>query len=509
MTKPCYHYVLMALAFLVVTLFSILTFPHILTRTSINYKIFNRTIFIQENKGNVCDSNIRFRPNAPRSEYNVQVNEKLRNCYIPETDSRSLASTLDFIWRHRWGPMYRHGCWAPTFSKIIRTNNTLVIDCPPSMQPKYGFRTRNSLLENYISPVNMGDHEWVYTQCSLPFYSEPVTRLHLHSRPLPEPSAAAKQKPNVVFLQFDALGRQAMYRRMPRSYSLLTAYSKSNSTPYTLSALRDAKGIEFRYLNVNGRNSEPNMRRVYCGSGNCQQTSLLNLYKQAGYATSLLESYSYQLPNYIPSKTVDRVLASNYFGEFGGDTVELYNNKGGCIKSTTWIADEMFSYLYDRFNAMRSGGWFSINNMVDPHTEDELVNYAVLDTAFHDFLLAANKSEALDNTILIILGDHGLHGHDWKELWREFDHRNPPLYILIGKNVKDSTSIMNYLKSNSDKLISHGDIYMTFARFAKSSLPLTLPKAINLFSENISNDRTCRTAGIPDEWCNCWQPKPC
>ena len=124
----------------------------------------------------------------------------------------------------RWGPMYRHGCWAPTFSRINRTSNTLIIDCPPSMKPKYGFRTRNSLAENYIGPISMGEHEWVYTQCTLPFYTEPVTRLHLHALPLPQPPPAVKQRPNVVFMQFDALGRQAMYRRMPRSYKLLTTY---------------------------------------------------------------------------------------------------------------------------------------------------------------------------------------------------------------------------------------------------------------------------------------------
>lgn len=278
-----------------------------------------------------------------------------------------------------------------------------------------------------------------------------------------------------------------------------------------LIALRNATGIELRYLNVNGRNSEPNMRRLYCGSGNCQTTSLLRLYKRAGYATSLLESYSYQLPNYIPSNAVDRVLASNYFTEFGGDTVELYNKRSGCVMNTTWIADVMFDYLRDRFVAMRAGGWFAINNMVDPHSIDELNNFAVLDTKFRDFLLSLNESRALDNTILIILGDHGLHGYDWKELWREYDHRNPPLYILIGKNVSGAESIVKNLQVNSDKLIGHGDIYMTIAHFANVSLPLVLSNTYDLFTEKIPSRRTCRSARIPDEWCNCWKPKrqPC
>jgi hypothetical protein len=169
----------------------------------------------------------------------------------------------------------------------------------------------------------------------------------------------------------------------------------------------------------------------------------------------------------------------------------------------------MLDYLRDRFIQMRLGGWFSINNIIDSHSADELSNYAVMDSKFHNFLLDLNKSKALDNTILILLADHGLHGPDWKELWREFDQRNPFLYMLLGKNVMGSTDIIRHLKANSDKLVSHGDIYMTFARFSNTSLPLILPKTYNLFTENISDTRTCRTAGIPDQWCNCWLPKPC
>ncbi len=289
----------------------------------------------------------------------------------------------------------------------------------------------------------------------------------------------------------------------------LNGFSKTNSASSSSTELRGVEGIEFPHLNVNGKNSEPNMRRVYCGSGNCQQTSLLRLYKQAGYSTSLLESYNGQLPNYVPSGVVDRVLASNYFGEYGGDTVQLYNQKSGCVSGTTWIVDEMLDYLYDRFIAMRQGGWFSINNILDSHSADELQNYAVVDSKLYDFVSGLNKSGTLDNTILILLGDHGLHGPGWKEFWREFDNRNPLLYILIGKNVKGATKIVKYLKANSDKLISHADIYMTFARFADISLPLTLPNTVNLFTENISGNRTCRTAGIPDQWCNCWLPKSC
>ena len=249
------------------------------------------------------------------------------------------------------------------------------------------------------------------------------------------------------------------------------------------------------------------MRRVYCGSGNCQTTSLLKLYKSVGYSTSLMESYSYQLGNYIPNGNVDRLLASNFFGEYGSDTVELYNKRSGCVMGSTWISDQMLDYLRDRFIDTRSGGWSSINNIIDSHAEDELNNYAVLDIRFRDFLTELNNANALDNTILIVLADHGLHGHDWTELWRAYDHRNPYLQILIGRNVRLPENVLQNLQSNTDKLVTHSDIYTTFSEFSGAQLPLKLAAGINLFKGRVPENRSCRSASLPDEWCNCWVPK--
>ena len=92
------------------------------------------------------------------------------------------------------------------------------------MQPKYGFTTRFNVDQNYSAPVPLDGHEWVYGQCSLPFETAPTVRLHFHAQPLPSPTVEAKTRPNVVFLQFDTLGRYGMHRRMPQSYELLKSY---------------------------------------------------------------------------------------------------------------------------------------------------------------------------------------------------------------------------------------------------------------------------------------------
>jgi hypothetical protein len=265
--------------------------------------------------------------------------------------------------------------------------------------------------------------------------------------------------------------------------------------------------IEFPHLNVIGPSTTPNMQQVYCGGNKCQNASLLCLYKQVGYATSFLESYGSQVKDLVPLHAIDRLLGANYFGEFDNETTILYGTDSGCVANTTWIIDETLAYLEHRIRTMYRGGWFSLNVILDAHNTDELHNYAVMDSRFRSFLYRLDASKALDNSILILLGDHGLHGIKWTELWREFDRRNPLLYFLVGKQVARFDSITSYLRANSDKLISHTDIYTTFAKYSGSSLVVKIAQAKNLFEEKISINRTCRDAGIPNMWCNCWLPK--
>lgn len=125
----------------------------------------------------------------------------------------------------RWAYYFRRGCSGPKFSQIDKNNNTVIINCTQSMKPRYGFGNRFKTDNSYTTPVNLDQHEWIYVACDLPFYTEPTVRLHLRAQPLPLPSAKVRNAPNVIFLQFDALGRQALYRRMPLSYSLLSTYA--------------------------------------------------------------------------------------------------------------------------------------------------------------------------------------------------------------------------------------------------------------------------------------------
>lgn len=178
----------------------------------------------EEMTNSTCKALHNLQLGAKRKDFQTQVDAVLSDCFHSEKDSRHLASKIDFLHRHRWASLYRKGCSAPAFSRVDQIDRTLVINCPPSMQPKYGFQQPANISQNYTAPVSLDGHEWVYAQCILPFYDEPTVRLHFHAQPLPSPTIQAKKRSNVVFLQFHMLGRYTMHRKMPQSHRLLSSY---------------------------------------------------------------------------------------------------------------------------------------------------------------------------------------------------------------------------------------------------------------------------------------------
>jgi hypothetical protein len=105
MTKSSYYYLLWVIAFIFIVIFSVATFPHLLINTPSIYTTLNKTVSIERNIsilrkfGIVCNDEVKFRPDAPTSEFNIRIHEPIRHCFQPETDSRQLGDNLDFMWR--------------------------------------------------------------------------------------------------------------------------------------------------------------------------------------------------------------------------------------------------------------------------------------------------------------------------------------------------------------------------------------------------------------------------
>lgn len=100
MTKSCYYYLLMTFVVALATIFSLVSFPHVITFASTGLTAVHRTLRDKANATDVCDSTSYLRPNAPVIEFTVEVDATLDKCFIPETDSRNIVSIFDTVWRY-------------------------------------------------------------------------------------------------------------------------------------------------------------------------------------------------------------------------------------------------------------------------------------------------------------------------------------------------------------------------------------------------------------------------
>jgi len=156
-------------------------------------------------------------------------------------------------------------------------------------------------------------------------------------------------------------------------------------------------------------------------------------------------------------------------------------------------------------------------------THDSLNNAYYVDDPLHNLLSRLFEEQLLNNTIVFVLGDHGLRygSFVWGTLMGQMESRLPLMSIYLPPKYRYDSWVRN-LKTNQNRLTSNFDIHATLMHLSganrkssgkansKSEKGLKEDKketkGISLFEE-IPVTRTCEDAGIPEEYCCCLQPQ--
>lgn len=118
-----------------------------------------------------------------------------------------------------------------------------------------------------------------------------------------------------------------------------------------------------------------------------------------------------------------------------------------------------------------------------------------------------NRSGLLNDTILIIMGDHGMRISDFRAtLTGKLEQRLPFLSITLPASLLSKyPKIRDSMQHNSKLLTSHFDLHATLQHlFTFPNDPKVL-KGQSLFGKIDARTRTCETAGIKEHWCTCLQ----
>nr|XP_022914226.1 uncharacterized protein LOC111424779 isoform X1 [Onthophagus taurus] len=314
-------------------------------------------------------------------------------------------------------------------------------------------------------------------------------------------------KMNVLMFGLDSVSRNTFIRKLPLSYKylvdvlgahVLEGYNiVGDGTPQALTPILTG----FTELEL------PDVRKRYL---NTQYVDVYPFiwynYSKNGYVTAFFEdlpstgTYTYRLNGFKKQPTDHYMrpyyLASNSYyskwkrlcdGEIPRHKVMLNH-----IKNFFSVYKEKPKFLFG-FHGELS------------HDDYNLVGIA--DEDIVDFFRDLNESGALNNTILIVMADHGHRFADIRntlqgkleERMPFFSFRFPPWFKTTHKDLYDT------FVSNLHVLTTPFDIHSTLHDILEKTSPIKgnlSNRSLSLFS-SISETRTCANAYIEPHWCAC------
>ncbi|KAL4229514.1 hypothetical protein ACF0H5_012554 [Mactra antiquata] len=330
----------------------------------------------------------------------------------------------------------------------------------------------------------------------------------------------SESKLSIIYFGLDSASRSHALRKLPKVYR----YMKEDLQAY------DFQG----YMKV-GLNSFPNLVPLLAGKSH-DQYAMENL--QISYLDSMPFIWNEKsMKNHVTLHSEDRpdIATMNYLhAGFKKQPVDYYYRPFALAmdqiepiimeplgKSTWHCYGNKDHYLLQidflkRFLTKYSGRQkfsFTWNNQIGHETFISLGNG---DQPLYDLLKWMRARGHLDKSILIVGSDHGfrLGGASTTYVGR-LENNMPFLMVYVPQFIKDKYPwVHRNLKYNTRKLITPYDVHQTMVSVLNGQYSETVSQTVYhyqtsrcLFSK-IPDHRTCVDAGIPDQYCTCFDSNP-
>ena len=287
--------------------------------------------------------------------------------------------------------------------------------------------------------------------------------------------------------------------------------------------------FDFERYNVIGYNSMPNQLPLFCDvapdelSGLRGEQCVWEMFKKAGAVTMMAEEIHDRCES--QTTTVNAV----YRGAYAVQSSELpdhqwwklfcsphikpccwakkgFLNPGRrqCVGGGRSLHQVMIGYLEEFWTGYADAPrrWAAVNTMV-AH-EHFMLRLPSLDADLAAMLLRM-AATVLQDTVLLLLSDHGTHGIWYTEYEvGATEHQLPFLYVLApGWLMQERPDWLTALTLNQHRLVTAHELYLTMQQLA------AYPDAVNLqrnrlsLFDQIPGGRTCQEAGVPDGYCSC------
>ena len=140
-------------------------------------------------------------------------------------------------------------------------------------------------------------------------------------------------------------------------------------------------------------------------------------------------------------------------------------------------------------------------------THNEFNSAERIENVLVDFMKEFKNKGYLNDTLLIVMGDHGWRFGDFRQTVQgKLEERLPFFTMTLPRWFKQKyPQIHKNLKTNTQRLTSWYDVYATLNHLLTyPKEPQGLPHGRSLLNE-IPAVRSCKDANIPSHWCPCLQ----
>lgn len=294
----------------------------------------------------------------------------------------------------------------------------------------------------------------------------------------------------------------------------------------TRRVLQELGAVEFKGYNRVGQNTFPNMFAFLRGQSyselqdGCWGGShfffdecrlLFDESAAAGYRTAFVENLN-QFGLFTYAKKGFRRQPVDYYGRVFFNAAREYLDKSkGCLGRD--VPEDQFVLQWGvdfqrKFARDLHFGYFWISRF----SHDNLNKLQYVDQYLSRDIEILAQEGALNNTLLIVMSDHGFRLSNFVSTpVGKYEANLPFMYLLFPKWFREKhQAAFDHVRSNAEnRLVTVFDLHHTVQDILYCSVDQDGPKSkgawgISFFKE-IPAERTCDSAGIPKEFCSCYR----
>ncbi|KAG0352835.1 hypothetical protein BGZ54_002557, partial [Gamsiella multidivaricata] len=426
--------------------------------------------------------------------------------------------------------------------------------------PKDEFRDHPTASQGIDDLLPLGEEPYVFVLCPP---GQDNTNLvfrefDMPDEPLPEAPPhidGTLQAPqplldDVVMILVDAISRAKFRIEMQ---TVMETFAAINSTGSGAGA--GHRIFDFEHYNVLGQNSPPNKAYIYSGQSiehrnDGAQHWLWDAYEEQGFTTAHTDGecggergitdYTTGAITFEYSHKFHRLPAQHQMSQLSWcENHDMYAS-GAWGKSCTLPAEVNYNAALMggmRWNTPYCAGEKAIHKHIMENLEGWLVStkgqrrFATY--SFMDAHSPNGQPPLLSpKSALVIMADHGLHyGRETYTFPGFIHHKIPPLFVALPNQLlAERPDFAQALEQNQNRILSHLDLHQTFHHLAYGDMPVgnyaqymtdfiadgTFRRQFHPNAPNetsyaqiygrslllpIEEDRSCRTAGIPHDFC--------